>query len=297
MSDHEKIMLFKIASEINLGRDAVVQFLQQKGFVVENKPTALLSVDMVEAIYDKFKREKKAAEKQREKVEKLKASRKPVEVKKTTPAEFAKTTDKHEELPFVETISLARAEVIIHTEPVVEPTPVIAEVIVETPSLPEVEIIDIVEPVPEPVSELMAELPVPVVEDIVAAIKPEQLVEIIKERTIPLVQEIISVIPDDGVDEDDSEKIIEKSADGTPLNAEESAQAKKNRKRKKRKKIIEVEYEIGQAPKLKGLTIVGKINLDAEKEERIRRAAARLKTSETPAEAAEKARIEKNKKK
>ncbi len=305
MSDHEKIMLFKIASEINLGRDAVVQFLQQKGFVIENKPTALLSYDMVEAIYDKFKREKKAAEKQREKVEKLKASRKPADVKKPTSAESVKPTE-HEELPFTEPVPEVQPEVIIqHEEPVAEPAPVIAEVIIETPPQPVVaesieiaEPISIPEPVPVPEPPPSVEQPVPTVEDVVGAIKPEQLAEIIKERTVSLVHEVVTVIPEGTEEEDDeADDVIEKSADGTPLTTEESAQAKKNRKRKKRKKIIEVEYEIGQAPKLKGLTIVGKINLDAEKEERMRRAAARIKAAETPAEIAEKARIEKHKKK
>jgi len=72
----KKIRLFKIASEINIGKDAIVDYLQSKGFSIENKPTASLTEDMVETVYDKFKREKKAAEVQREKIQKQKDIRK-----------------------------------------------------------------------------------------------------------------------------------------------------------------------------------------------------------------------------
>ncbi len=70
------VRLIKIASEINIGKDAIVEFLKGKGFTVENKPTAILNEEMVEAIYDKFKKELKAAETQRQKIEKHKMIRK-----------------------------------------------------------------------------------------------------------------------------------------------------------------------------------------------------------------------------
>lgn len=72
----KKIRLFKIASEINIGREAIVEYLQSKGFEIQNRATATLNPDMVEVIYDKFKREKRAAEVQREKVQKHKDIRK-----------------------------------------------------------------------------------------------------------------------------------------------------------------------------------------------------------------------------
>ncbi len=79
MSTETKIKLFKIASEINIGKDAIVDFLVLKGFQIENKPTATLNSEMLDAIYEKFKKEKKAAEKQREKIQKHKIIRKPSE--------------------------------------------------------------------------------------------------------------------------------------------------------------------------------------------------------------------------
>jgi len=68
----KKIRLFKIASEINVGKDAIVELLKTKGLELENKSTAILSPEMVEAVYDKFKKEKRAVEVQREKVQKQK---------------------------------------------------------------------------------------------------------------------------------------------------------------------------------------------------------------------------------
>ncbi len=79
MATNTQTKLFRIASEINIGKEAIVEFLNSKGFQIENKPTAVLTDEMVEAVYDKFKKERKAAEKQREKVQKLKGTKKTVE--------------------------------------------------------------------------------------------------------------------------------------------------------------------------------------------------------------------------
>jgi translation initiation factor IF-2 len=77
MANVKKKRLFKIASEINIGKDAIVAYLNQKGYEVENKPTAMLTEEMVGVVYDKFKREMRAIEVQREKIEKVKSTRKP----------------------------------------------------------------------------------------------------------------------------------------------------------------------------------------------------------------------------
>ncbi len=76
------IKLFKLASEINIGKDAIVEFLQGKGFDIHNKPTTNLTDDMVNLVFEKFKREKKAADIQREKIQKHKDVK---EVKKQDP--------------------------------------------------------------------------------------------------------------------------------------------------------------------------------------------------------------------
>lgn len=83
MAGEKTVKLFKIASEINIGRDTIVSYLQGKGFDIQNKPTTTLTEQMVELIHDKFKKEKKAADIQREKIQKHKDLRQ--ETKKVEP--------------------------------------------------------------------------------------------------------------------------------------------------------------------------------------------------------------------
>lgn len=60
--------LFKIASQINVGKETIVEFLQAKGFSIENKATATLTDAMVDLVMGNFQKEASAAEKQRAKV-------------------------------------------------------------------------------------------------------------------------------------------------------------------------------------------------------------------------------------
>ncbi len=60
--------LFKIASQINVGKETIVEFLQGKGFSIENKATATLTDAMVDLVMGNFQKEASAAEKQRAKV-------------------------------------------------------------------------------------------------------------------------------------------------------------------------------------------------------------------------------------
>ncbi|TNE33037.1 translation initiation factor IF-2 [bacterium] len=68
----KKIRLFKIASEINIGKETIVEYLQSKGYDIQNKPTSILSEEMIEAVFEKFKKEMQAAENQRNKIKKHK---------------------------------------------------------------------------------------------------------------------------------------------------------------------------------------------------------------------------------
>jgi translation initiation factor IF-2 len=87
----KKIRLFKIASEINIGKDTIVDFLKGKGFDIENKSTASLTPDMQDAVYDKFKKEKRAAEVQRTKIQKHKETKKSSD--ETQPSAKAETQE------------------------------------------------------------------------------------------------------------------------------------------------------------------------------------------------------------
>ena len=64
--------LFKVAKHLNLGKDEIVDFLKTKGLTVENKPTTLLNDEMLAVVMEKFSKEAKQVEKQREKIEKHK---------------------------------------------------------------------------------------------------------------------------------------------------------------------------------------------------------------------------------
>ncbi len=59
--------LFKIASQINVGKETIVAFLQTKGFAIENKATSTLTDDMVNLVLGNFQKEAAAASKQRAK--------------------------------------------------------------------------------------------------------------------------------------------------------------------------------------------------------------------------------------
>ena len=64
--------LFSVASEINIGRDTIVDYLVTKGYEIENKPGALLTEEMVKVTMKRFETELENAEKQRKKLLKIK---------------------------------------------------------------------------------------------------------------------------------------------------------------------------------------------------------------------------------
>jgi translation initiation factor IF-2 len=68
--------LFKIASQINIGRDTIVEHLASKGHKIENKATTVLSDEQLDLVIEKFAKELKTAQKQREKVQRQQAVRK-----------------------------------------------------------------------------------------------------------------------------------------------------------------------------------------------------------------------------
>ncbi len=61
--------LFKVASELNLGRETIVEFLNGKGIEVPNKATTKLTPEAYDLIMAKFEREHRQIEKQRRKVD------------------------------------------------------------------------------------------------------------------------------------------------------------------------------------------------------------------------------------
>jgi translation initiation factor IF-2 len=315
------IRLIKIASEINIGKDAIVEFLQGKGFSIENKPTAVLSDEMADAIYDKFKKEKKAAEKQREKIEKHKQIRKTSDPKKVgdeskgaSDRRDSSSVDKDARKDFSSKISAgASLSEKLDARPVQSApiqmqagyTPAVGDVI-QLPvnsnykssrrdrdsrdnrdgrdgrdnrdrrqfskddnrsSAP------VAAPAKAPVSAEKVETKEVRVEKKTKSPEKESTVTKIKLENLETSGEILT--PDAYVHYDGDDEIIDVEIDNIDLTdddelvtpaipgAPKKDDPKVAKKKKKRKKIAEVEFEAGDSPKLKGLTIVGKIDLKA----------------------------------
>lgn len=58
----KKIRLHQVATELNIGKDSIVDFLNKTGFMIENKATAVVSEEMCEALLKGFVKEKKGIE-------------------------------------------------------------------------------------------------------------------------------------------------------------------------------------------------------------------------------------------
>ncbi len=305
MAVGEKIKIFKIASEINIGRDAIVEFLQNKGFDIQNKPTATLTPEMVELVYEKFKREKIAAEKQREKLEKH-------HIIHTTESKIEKEPEKEPE---------KEVEVKESEKPILKETKILAKESLpvaeaKTPSFSQKETVDKqeiiteskVDFIPEPVqqkTEILEGKPDIAnkmenkVENKSENKEQESTIEKTEKSEVIVsdkVEQTTREIPKDSkqqvpeakyrenttttpkIASDKQQKPYDKQAKfdrrtDQPRKDEDRRNYQDNRQldnrepnerhKKKRHKVVEVVP--GEAPKLKGLTIVGKIDLNKSK--------------------------------
>lgn len=276
--------LFKIASEINIGKEAIVEFLQHKGFDIQNKPTAVLTEEMVELVYEKFKKERIAAEKQREKLEKhhilrnvpgaeQKAEREHHEPPKPEPSivekpktetiqQKAKTTTKVE-LKIVDKIDLdsskpqPEAKSPEKVAPSQEPE---AKINIEKPAEEEKSLGLPVDKVEAPEQKVSEELKQEVAEN-------KEFVELKEQTTTtepvtlqPTIEEKKQEIPSTPISE--TKPTEEKSQKIEEVKTPDQA----DKQKKKRQKLVEV---ISTTSKIPGLTIVGKIDLDKGKKKEI----------------------------
>lgn len=133
----KKVRLFKIASEINIGKDTIVEYLQTKGFDIVNKPTTSLDQEMLDLVYDKFKKERRAAEVQRDKIQRHKEIRR-VSIEEETKKDLSEEVPKTPKLEKA-TSKIAAEALEAETEPLSEKAEVsdLAEV-KETPIVSEV---------------------------------------------------------------------------------------------------------------------------------------------------------------
>ncbi|MGB9701267.1 MAG: translation initiation factor IF-2 [Candidatus Kapaibacteriota bacterium] len=284
MAAGEKVKIIKIASEINIGRDAIVEFLKNKGFDIQNKPTATLTPEMVELVYEKFKREKLAAEKQREKLEKHHILKTPVSETKSGKEEDTQeipVTEQEQQKPKEK--STLEPPLTAKTESVIDTKEKIAKG--EEINKAEVTITSKEEKVSEKIEQIASPIEQVEVPEVKKEIVEEKTIE--RQDTAPTEKEIETK----KIEEIDKEKETLKQVAETESKAQQKEiierinvkeeikeQVKKEEKtqekaserketgekhKKKRHKVVEVVP--GQAPKLKGLTIVGKIDLSKPK--------------------------------
>ncbi len=62
MVEKKKIRLHQVATELNIGKDTIVDFLFKSGFQITNKPTSILDDEMINAVIKNFVKEKKLVE-------------------------------------------------------------------------------------------------------------------------------------------------------------------------------------------------------------------------------------------
>ncbi len=134
----KKIKIYKLATELNLSSETIIEFLKRKGFEVKSH-MSVVSDDMMKAIMSHFKKEKDVAERHQRKIQEFRTAR------KKEPAERADRDKKEpkEVAPAKQVDATATVEVTVPAPTVVEPEPVIATPIEEAvppvvPAEPEV---------------------------------------------------------------------------------------------------------------------------------------------------------------
>lgn len=266
MAANPNLKLFKIASDINIGREAIVEFLQHKGFDIQNKATAVLTEEMVNLVYEKFKREKIAAEKQREKLERHHILRNvhtsEVKTEKEIDEEISITHEPEvmvksiEELPqqpkvqtkvelkIVDKIDLDKDKK-PELKPEVKPIPQQEIIEAESAKITESKIEEQDKP-----KEIVPELPS---EETKIDIEQPQKEIIIETEEKPKPDEFIT----------NKEIIAEQAKEQlTQKPTEDKGREGNEKQKKKRQKLVEV---VSTTSKIPGLTIVGKIDLDKGK--------------------------------
>jgi translation initiation factor IF-2 len=99
----KKIKIYKLATELNLASDTIIEFLRKKGFEVKNHMTVVTD-PMMSALMGHFKKEKDSAERHQRKLQEFRSSR------KKEPTEKAEKKEAKEEAPqIVEEVAVAEA--------------------------------------------------------------------------------------------------------------------------------------------------------------------------------------------
>lgn len=327
------VRLFKIATQINIGKDTIVEYLQSKGYDIENKATAVLNDEMLDIVLENFQKEHNAAQKQRQKTEDLKKHKQPTAKDETDPSALTDedsdpepsvpvSADSHES---IEAQPQPPAEPKIDVPPVVESeppadipkpvAPVAKATADEEASIPVGTVISLDNistggtkrhkgkatpaksesapqeaPAPERKEEKKHVAPKPVVAE---QAQPKPVAEqapvqpVVKEQPKPIPPPLSVDAKDtntptelkeakkeqapvaESKEEEVKRTIAKEVEESIPADAEQSdieildgeLDEEGNRKKRKKKKFGEIQYQTTGSPQLRGLTILGKIEL------------------------------------
>ncbi len=279
--------LFKVASQINIGRDAIVEYLASKGHKIDNKATTVLSDEQLDLVIEKFAKELKSAQKQREKVQRQQAVRKS-HLEQGNAVSIDTIAEAHEREREIEERLERPVEAHEHEEaPVAQPAAPEPVVEVHEPEAPAA--VEPQQPEPEPVGKPAG----PTVGVIIDLSKAEELEKIDeaaqkfakskkgqKEAAKPVSAKPEAKAAEPvAVQQPEAEPVAAPVVQAAPevpptqeqppaaptepaqAPTEEGADTDEKKAKRRRKGVIEVEYKPGEGAKLRGLTVVGKIDL------------------------------------
>lgn len=159
--------IYKLATELNLSHETLVEFLRKKGHEVKNHMSSV-DDDMMRDILVHFKKEKDSAEKHQRKMAEIKESKKKAEKKVEEPAPVAVSPS------VIAAPPVAAPEAVVEVPlPVVTPEPVPA-VEVESAALPEAKEKEVVEEPIAPAVPPVVEAPQQDVEEILSPLEKER---------------------------------------------------------------------------------------------------------------------------
>lgn len=267
--------LFKVAAELNIGKETIVEFLHAKGHVIPDKPTSGLTQEMYDLVMDKFEKEHRQIEKQRKKVDAYHEKR--VRTKEETHPKPKKPgkgegADGSEEGQFVETTEVAHQaepppemEVVAEPEmtapeqPVVEAAPIVAET--------EPELAAEVAPVPVPVI-VEAEPPAVIVQP-EPIMEPERQIQVTPQERAEQLEEArrsrreeLRAIAFQGRPVQEQEPVPEPVVEEPPIVEVPQEPVAANTTQDTQGSDIRF---VSSPPKLQGLTVVGKIDVEKKK--------------------------------
>lgn len=219
----KKIKIYKLATELNLASETIIDFLRKKGFDVKNHMTVVTD-EMMHAIQNHFKKEKDVAERHQRKLQELRLT------KKKEPLEKVEKKPKKEVVEEPATRHEAKEIAGEEKAVVVSPEPAIEE---PAPPL-------VVETSPKPVE---VEAPAPVVQEAPVEEMAPAVIEEEKEAQSPL-EAVVARGPRGLTIKGKIE--VGKPEPGT-VELEEDQKKKKKKKRKKVKEEVRGKAEVAVA--------------------------------------------------